>query len=109
MSSCGPPTRDPERMELGSWPSSRSRSRACGTGRAHRTSTSAAGTHRLHRGSCGRSEKGMEQMFSTVVGVYPTEISVRQYQQYGREDALTVMCVPLALLIRFMCLQNSGP
>lgn len=54
-------------------------------------------------------KRGTEHMLSAVVGVYPTEISERQYQQYGREDALTVMFVPLALLIRFMCLQNSGP
>lgn len=60
MTSCEPPTRDPEQTEPGSWPSSRSQSRAFGSGRARRTSTSAAGTHRPRHGNCGRPEERTE-------------------------------------------------
>lgn len=76
MSSCGPPTRGPGQTEHGSWPSSRSRSRACGSGRARCTSTSVAGTHQLHHGNCGRPDKRTEGR-EVSGGYFDIEISVK--------------------------------
>lgn len=75
MSSGGPPTRGPGQTEPDSWPSSRSQSRACGSGTAHCTSTSAAGTRQPHHGNCDRSENGGRGGSEVVGGYFGMEIS----------------------------------